>query len=117
MIRIKRELMPVLIAAFVLILATGYAQDTNVTRGDQIQADTLKVPAGQKMHIEGVIVAQENDNLTLRGSGGGLYKVVLTGAELKEKKNNPFRGAKTYSRTDLVQGLQIDVKGTGDSMG
>jgi|WetSurSiteA1Bulk_404760.scaffolds.fasta_scaffold01185_6 outer membrane protein OmpA-like peptidoglycan-associated protein len=117
MIRIKGKLMPVLIATFVLILTAGYAQDTNATKGDQIQADTLKVPAGQIMHIEGVIVAQENDNLTLRGSGGGLYKVVLTGAELKEKKNNPFRGAKTYSRNDLVQGLQIDVKGTGDSLG
>ena len=109
--------MPILVAAFVLVLASGYAQDTNATKGAQIQADILKVPAGQNMHIEGVIVAQDNDNLTLRGSGGGLYKVVLTGAELKEKKSNPFRGAKTYSRTDLVQGLQIDVKGTGDSLG
>jgi outer membrane protein OmpA-like peptidoglycan-associated protein len=46
-----------------------------------------------------------------------LYQVVLAGASLKEKKNNPFRGAKTFSRADLVQGLQIEVKGTGDSLG
>jgi outer membrane protein OmpA-like peptidoglycan-associated protein len=53
----------------------------------------------------------------MRGSGGGLYKVALAGAGLKEKKSNPFRAAKTYSRTDLVQGLQIDVKGAGDNLG
>jgi outer membrane protein OmpA-like peptidoglycan-associated protein len=41
----------------------------------------------------------------------------LAGAEIKEKKNNPFRGAKNFSRTDLVQGLQVEVKGTGDSLG
>jgi outer membrane protein OmpA-like peptidoglycan-associated protein len=62
-------------------------------------------------------VGQENDNLILRGSGGGLYRIVLSGAEIKEKKNNPFRGAKNFSRTDLVQGLQVEVKGTGDSLG
>jgi outer membrane protein OmpA-like peptidoglycan-associated protein len=69
------------------------------------------------MNLEGVIVGQENDNLILRGSGGGLYRIVLAGAEIKEKKNNPFRGAKNFSRTDLVQGLQVEVKATGDSLG
>jgi outer membrane protein OmpA-like peptidoglycan-associated protein len=43
--------------------------------------------------------------------------VNLAGAELKEKKNNPFRGAKTYSKADLLQGLQVAVKGTGDASG
>ncbi len=117
MIGIRRDFMPMLMAVLVLMLGVGFAQDADLPKGDQIQADTLKVPAGQKMNLEGVIVSQESDNLILRGTGGGLYKVNLTGAELKEKKNNPFRGAKTYSRTDLVQGLQVEVKGTGDSTG
>jgi len=117
MISIKKDRMPLLVAALVLILSTANAQDNNAAKPDQIQADVLKVPAGQKMNVEGVVIGQDNDNLILRGSGGGLYKVVLAGAEIKEKKNNPFRGAKTYSRTDLVQGLQIEVKGTGDSLG
>jgi outer membrane protein OmpA-like peptidoglycan-associated protein len=115
--RIKKALMPVLVAALVLISMAGYAQDGNEAKKDQVQADTLKVPVGQKMNLEGVIVGQENDNLILRGSGGGLYRIVLAGAEIKEKKNNPFRGAKNFSRTDLVQGLQVEVKGTGDSLG
>lgn len=117
MIKIKKHLMPMLLATLVLMSAAGLPQETVAAKGSQTQADILKVPAGQKMHVEGVIIGQEADSLTLRSSGNGLYKVILAGAKLKEKKNNPFRGAKTYSKTDLVQGLQIDVKGTGDSMG
>jgi outer membrane protein OmpA-like peptidoglycan-associated protein len=109
--------MPILVAMLIPISMAVYAQDGNEAKENQVQADTLKVPVGQKMNLEGVIVGQENDNLILRGSGGGLYRIVLAGAEIKEKKNNPFRGAKNFSRTDLVQGLQVEVKGTGDSLG
>ncbi|MBN1569993.1 MAG: OmpA family protein [Acidobacteria bacterium] len=117
MINIKKYRTPVLVAAFVLILSTVYAQDNDIAAVDRNQADILKVPIGQKMEVEGVVIGHENDNLILRGSGGGLYNVAIAGAEIKEKKSNPFRGAKTYSRTDLVQGLQIEVKGAGDSLG
>jgi outer membrane protein OmpA-like peptidoglycan-associated protein len=37
--------------------------------------------------------------------------------EIKERKKNPFRGARNYSESDLLQGLQIEVNGTGDSKG
>jgi len=36
---------------------------------------------------------------------------------VKEKKKNPFRGSKKYSKTDLVPGLQVEVKGAGDNSG
>jgi outer membrane protein OmpA-like peptidoglycan-associated protein len=116
--KIKINSMTLLLAASVLMgTAVGTAQDSDQTRAGQIRVETLKVPVGQKMHIEGVIVSHLDHSLVLRSSGGGLYNVVLAGTELKEKKNNPFRGAKTYSTEDLLQGLQIDVKGTGDNSG
>jgi len=43
--------------------------------------------------------------------------VFDTGMEIREKKSNPFRGAKTFSEKDLVAGLYVEVKGTGDSSG
>jgi OmpA-OmpF porin, OOP family len=116
MISIKRNAMAFLFAVFAFAMV-GYSQDDAGNKADKKQYDTLNVPAGQKMNVEGVIVNQENERLILRGSGGGLYLVNLTGAELKEKKNNPFRGAKTYAKADLLQGLQVAVKGTGDASG
>jgi outer membrane protein OmpA-like peptidoglycan-associated protein len=115
MIRLKRNVIAILFAAFALALV-GYTQDAGM-RSATTQPLTLKVPVGQIMHIEGVIVNQENERLFIRDTGGGLYMVNLAGAELKEKKSNPFRGAKKYSKTDLLQGLHVDVKGAGDTSG
>jgi outer membrane protein OmpA-like peptidoglycan-associated protein len=39
------------------------------------------------------------------------------GPEIKEKKSNPFRGAKKFAKADLVAGLQVEVKGIGTSVG
>lgn len=107
-----------LLAVSVLMGAVvAIAQDSNPAQAGATQVDTLKVPVGQQMNIQGVIVSHAKHSLLLRSSGGGLYRVVLEGAELKEKKHNPFRSAKTYSKEDLLPGLQIDVKGTGDNSG
>jgi outer membrane protein OmpA-like peptidoglycan-associated protein len=46
------------------------------------------------------------------------YNIVLgDNLQLKEKKSNPFRGAKNYSKTDLVPGLRVEIKGNGVSSG
>jgi outer membrane protein OmpA-like peptidoglycan-associated protein len=110
----KSRLAPALVVAFVLTLATmTLAQGTNPAT-----TDTVKVTAGQKIELEGVILDQGTDGLTVRSSGGGTYNVVLAaGTEIKERKKNPFRGAKTFSKNDLLPGLQVEVKGAGDSSG
>jgi len=113
-----RRLIPVLFAALALaIAATGYAQVAN-TPASQSQVNTVQVPAGQKTNIEGVIVAQQPNGMTVRSTGGAIYTVTFAnGPQVKEKKNNPFRGAKKYSQADLVPGLQVEVKGNGDNSG
>ena len=106
----NRYLAPILFAAFTLTLTSiCLAQDAgNITQ----------VPTGQKINVEGVILNQQSDSLTFRSLGGATYNVVIAGStEMKEKKSNPFRGAKKYSKEDLVPGLHIDVTGRGDNSG
>jgi OmpA-OmpF porin, OOP family len=111
------RLTSVLVAGFALMFASaGHAQGTS--KSAQTQVNTVQVSSGQKMDIEGVIFAQQTDSLMVRSSGGGIYSVTLAnGLEIKEKKSNPFRGAKRYLIADLVPGLHVQVKGTGNSSG
>lgn len=115
----NRRLTPVLFAAFALVFSmTSYAQVSGKPVQGQSQTNTVQVPAGQKINIEGVVYTQQPDSVTVRSTGGAIYNVTLANApEVKEKKSNPFRGARKYTRTDLVPGLHVEVKGTGDSSG
>jgi outer membrane protein OmpA-like peptidoglycan-associated protein len=115
----NRRVLPVLLAAFILALvSTGLAQNAGKAEQSLSGAKTIQVPAGQKMSVEGVILSQQTDGMTVRSIGGATYKVViLSGTEMKEKKSNPFRGAKKFTKTDLVPGLHVEVKGVGDDAG
>ena len=84
----------VLGTACILCRLRSDMRKTKAQRREVLQTDLTQVPAGQKMNVEGVIVNQGTDSLTMRGTGGGLYKVLVAGAEIREKKSNPFRGAK-----------------------
>ncbi len=118
MIRLSGRLMPVVFGVLVFMSAASvFAQGDDAAKNSDLQARLTLVPAGQKMNVEGVIVSQGTDSMVMRDTGGGLYKVVLSGAEIKEKKSNPFRGAKKFTRADLLQGLYVEVKGSGDGAG
>jgi outer membrane protein OmpA-like peptidoglycan-associated protein len=110
---------PVLLTIFILTISVaGFPQNTVSSVQGQFQGETLTVPAGQKMKVDGVILARQDDNLTIRSLGGGIYNVIVTDiTEVKEKKSNPFRGAKKYGKSNLIPGLQVEVKGTGNSSG
>lgn len=112
----SRRLMPVLFAAFVfvfMIAMVGYGQEAQSGT-----TSTVQVPAGQKLEIEGVILGQQEDTISVRSTGGAVYNVSLANnPEVKEKKSNPFRGAKRFSKADLVPGLQVEVKGLGNDAG
>lgn len=99
-----------LMVVFSLALAmAGYAQDA---------IKVTEVSTGQKMEFEGVILDRQEDVLTVRSLAGGVYRVEIENdTKLKEKKINFLRGARTYSKMDLVAGLRVDVKGTGASSG
>jgi outer membrane protein OmpA-like peptidoglycan-associated protein len=114
----KYHLALVLLAALVIMLApTAYAQGSGNSAQGLAQADTIKVPVGQKMTVEGVVLSRESDRLVIRTFDGGLYSVSLASTSVKERKKNFFRGAKVYSYDDLIPGLPVEVKGVGDSSG
>jgi OmpA-OmpF porin, OOP family len=114
----RRLLLPVTFAAFVIALSlTAFAQE-NATNATQSTTNMSQVPAGQKMNVEGVILSQQPNSLTIRSTGGATYNVTYAPTvEIKEKKSNPFRGSKHYSKSNLIPGLHVEVKGTADNSG
>jgi OOP family OmpA-OmpF porin len=96
----------------VLVLAgAAYAQEN-------VASNLMKLAAGQKAKVTGQIVKVEKDSFMLRDGRGIDVLVKLTGATLiKEKKSNPFRGAKSYTPAQLVRGLDVEAEGLGDADG
>jgi OmpA-OmpF porin, OOP family len=100
-------------------------QDKNTTQGATQQSTTADqgsraatVAAGQKMSVEGVIIKRSPDGFVLLDERGQNIPVTLSNStQVKERKSNPFRRAKNYATTQLLRGLQIEVKGHGDNAG
>ena len=75
--------------------------------------------AGEERKVEGTITERDGDRLTLRLAATGTnLSVKLSGfTEIREKKNNPFRGAHKYRASQLVPGLGVEVEGRVDGEG
>ena len=81
-------------------------------------ANLMKLAAGQKLKVSGLIVEKGADGFILREGHGMDVQVKLSGATaIKEKKANPFRGALNYGADQLVRGLSVEVEGLGDTDG
>ncbi len=102
-----------LVAFLVLAVSNpGYPQEAGNN------ASKREFAAGSTAVLEGVIAKREADSFTLRDSHGMLYDISLTGSTaVKERKSNPFRRARNYGVTELLRGLQVEVKGHGSSTG
>lgn len=97
--------------------APGYVRAQQPTTQQQ-NANAAKAAPGQSIEIDGYILGRNGDTVLVRNYRGGDYNVTLTSAtEIKEKKSNPFRGAKTYTQQQLLQGMMVIVSGRGDSSG
>ena len=80
--------------------------------------EVLRVPAGQKQKIRGVILKRDPDNFILRDERGMDVTVNLTNStRVEEKKSNPFRRSRNYATTELLRGLSVEIEGRGDSSG
>lgn len=78
----------------------------------------VKIPAGVKQKVKGVIISRDADNFVMRDLTGGDIMVNLTNiTKVEEKKNNPFRRSKNYGTTQLLRGLTVEVEGRGDTNG
>ena len=104
--------------SFVLVFSLALAMGLVSLAYAQDAAKIIQVPAGQPMNLEGVILSHQADTLMVRSFSDVFYNIVLSeNTQLKEKKSNPFRGAHKYSKTDLVPGLRVEIKGAGVTSG
>ena len=105
-----------------LFLACMAVLVLGITAAAQEQQSTTPtaghVTAGQKQKLSGVIIKLDSDNLIVRDYKGTEYNVNLNSStKIKERKSNPFRGAKKYGATDLARGLAVEVEGRGNDAG
>ena len=76
------------------------------------------VVPGQQMKLEASIAARDGGRLEVTAADRSKFVVLLSeGTRILERKSNPFRGAKMFRPDQLFTGLQIEVKGRGDSTG
>ena len=106
----KRNLIGLVFFGLILGLSLpALAQETDkVAQGDSSRV--VRVPAGQKQSIRGIIVKREADGFIMRDLSGGDIKVNMSSAtKVEEKKGNPFRRARNYGATSLLRGLSVEV--------
>jgi outer membrane protein OmpA-like peptidoglycan-associated protein len=115
------QLLCAVLTALVLSLPAVAQQtetQTKMQSSETSTAKTSRVSAGQKQKISGIVVQREADNLTVRDYQGTEYNVAVSGStKIKERKSNPFRGAKKYGSSDLSRGLAVEIDGRGNDAG
>jgi OmpA-OmpF porin, OOP family len=97
--------------------STADTQSSSQTK-DMPAAAKGQVSSGQKQEINGIVLRREGDSLTVRAHDGKEFNVVVNDVtKIRERKSNPFRGAKKYSASDLTRGLVVEVEGRGNDAG
>jgi outer membrane protein OmpA-like peptidoglycan-associated protein len=116
----KRNLISLVLFGLALGLSLpAFAQEAAKEKSAQSDSSRqVRIPAGQKQKIRGVILKRDADNFILRDLTGGEVQVNLTNTtKVEEKKSNPFRRARNYGTTSLLRGLSVEVEGRGASDG
>jgi outer membrane protein OmpA-like peptidoglycan-associated protein len=116
----KKKLISLVLFGLALGLGLpAFAQETAKEKSAQSDSSRqVRIPAGQKQKIRGVILKRDADNFILRDLTGGEVQVNLTNTtKVEEKKSNPFRRARNYGTTSLLRGLSVEVEGRGASDG
>jgi outer membrane protein OmpA-like peptidoglycan-associated protein len=99
---------PVLVLALFLSLTSVFAQTDNQMRS---------VSNGQKMKLQGVVVAKDTDKIVVRDAGGVDTAVMLTSATSIKTKGGLFGGGDKVATNGIVRGLNLEVEGRGDNSG
>jgi len=81
-----------------------------------LEVGALGVTAGQKVNIEGWIVARQGQSLTVRTIANSDITVLLTSYTKVQVPRGLFKIRKTSRQvSELLPGLRINVKGVGDT--
>ncbi len=110
----KLQFMVLVLSLTLMGASLAYGQDNGTMNNTRQRT----VASGSKMKVTGVVVERNGDMALVRDNNGSDVNVQLTSStSVKEKKSNPFRGAKTYSIDNVLRGLTIEVEGRGDASG
>jgi outer membrane protein OmpA-like peptidoglycan-associated protein len=97
------------VAAFVPSAANSAAAQAST------QTAARSATSGEKVTLEGVILSREGESFVLQTAQGTNITVRLTSAtQIKEKKSNIFRKANAYTTSQLLRGLNVEVKGRNE---
>lgn len=111
----------VLASAFVLTPLTA-AQDTMNQGGMSSPAPAAAtqrtVASGRRETVNGTILRRDVDTFTLLDEKGSELTVRIGDqTQVVEREGNPFRRGRNYGVTSLLRGLDVEVRGRGDSGG
>jgi len=102
--------------ALVAVVALSLTSQVSVPSAPA--AVPTQVASGEEITVTGVITKREADTFSVLDKNGQEVKVTLTSeTQVKEKKKNPFRSGKNYATTNLLRGLNVEVKGRKDASG
>jgi outer membrane protein OmpA-like peptidoglycan-associated protein len=94
-----------------------YAQDTT-TANNTSNTQLRTVASGQKLKIQGVVVAKENDNtFILRDATGNDTRIVIAPNASVRSNGGFLKSGDKYTPTTIVRGLNMQVEGRGDANG
>jgi len=95
-----------------------YAQDNNTTANNPASTQLRTVASGQKLKIQGVVVAKENDNTyILRDATGNDTRIVIAPNASVRSNGGFLKSGDKYTPTTIVRGLNMQVEGRGDANG
>lgn len=123
--RSHQMLFALLTAVALMMPAAAQVKETTTTPATQTtdksqpqSAAPARIAAGQKQKISGIIVQRDIDKIIVRDYKGSQYNVNVSGStKIRERKSNPFRGAKKYEVSDLSRGLAVEIEGRGNDAG
>ncbi len=98
--------------------STTATQDQQGMNNPQTAGANTTYTAGQKYEIEGNVISRDADTVTIITNDNQRVAVGINDqTEVKERKVNPFRSAKKYAVTNLLPGLEVEIKGRADGSG
>jgi len=97
----------VLLLAILIGISSVFAQDTQVRT----------LTSGQKYKIKGVVVAKDDNSITVRDAVGVNTNVVIAPNTSIKTKGGFFGGGDAIATNGIVRGLNLEVEGRGDTSG
>ena len=90
----------------------------NGTTNNNANAQVRSVASGQKLKVQGTVVAKESDStFILRDATGNDTRVVIEPNASVRSNGGFLKSGDKYAGTAIVRGLTMEVEGRGDANG